>query len=183
MNVFGCVLVTQAFLGLLRSNPVVDRSKRIVFISSGVGKITMPNIVPYCATKHALESIGDGFRLELAPWNMDVVIIEPGAITSGFRGTVSSLMAANLDQAKQAGGGEFQVGADVLATYVRSIERSLQHRSKQSSSDVVVEDVLRGLLEKKPLTRYLSGNDSRFGLPMLLAIPDRVRDLFVTRVG
>src|SRR6185369_8791937 len=72
-NVVGQIAVTQAVLPRLR------RSKgRIVFISSANGRVAVPLIGAYCASKFALEAAADALRMELGPWDVPVVVVEPG---------------------------------------------------------------------------------------------------------
>ncbi len=79
-NVFGPVRVTRAFLPAMR-----ERGRgRIINVSSVAGHVTMPFFAPYASTKHALESISDALRLELQPHGVQVVLVEPGAVKTGF---------------------------------------------------------------------------------------------------
>ncbi len=73
VNVVGQVAVTQAFLPLLR-----EARGRVVLMSSISGRVAAPLMGPYAASKFALEAIGDALRRELAPWGIEVSIIEPG---------------------------------------------------------------------------------------------------------
>ena len=72
VNVVGQIAVTQAVLPRLRAS-----RGRIVFISSLNGRIVFPLIGPYCASKFALEAAADALRLELKPWGIGVVVVEP----------------------------------------------------------------------------------------------------------
>lgn len=79
-NVFGLVRVTRAFLPAMR-----ERGRgRIINVSSVAGHVSMPFFAPYASTKHAVESISDALRLELQPHGVQVVLIEPGAVKTGF---------------------------------------------------------------------------------------------------
>jgi NAD(P)-dependent dehydrogenase (short-subunit alcohol dehydrogenase family) len=79
-NVFGLVRVIRAFLPAMR-----ERGRgRIINVSSVAGQVTMPFFSAYASTKHAVESISDALRLELRPHGVDVVLIEPGAVKTGF---------------------------------------------------------------------------------------------------
>lgn len=79
-NVFGLVRVTRAFLPAMR-----QRGRgRIINVSSVAGHVTMPFFAPYASTKHAVESISDALRLELQPHGIHVVLVEPGAVKTGF---------------------------------------------------------------------------------------------------
>jgi NAD(P)-dependent dehydrogenase (short-subunit alcohol dehydrogenase family) len=57
---------------------------RIINISSIAGKRAVPVNGAYCATKFALEALSDALRLELAPFGIQVVLIEPGSIKTQF---------------------------------------------------------------------------------------------------
>src|SRR5574341_29762 len=75
VNVIGQVAVTQAFLPLLRQG-----RGRIVNMGSIAGRVVMPFMGPYSASKFALEALTDAMRLEFQPWGIQVSIVEPGAI-------------------------------------------------------------------------------------------------------
>ncbi|WP_256242396.1 SDR family oxidoreductase [Bacillus sp. V3B] len=86
-NFFGVIAVTQTVLPFMRS----QRQGRIINMSSISGKFGFPGLSPYVASKHALEGYSESLRLELKPFGIDVVLIEPGSyktnIWSGVDGT------------------------------------------------------------------------------------------------
>ncbi|MBP6010839.1 MAG: SDR family oxidoreductase [Alphaproteobacteria bacterium] len=79
-NVFGPMRMVRAFLPQMRER----RRGRIINISSVVGRLALPFFGPYNSTKHAIEALSDALRNELRPFGIEVVIIEPGAINTGF---------------------------------------------------------------------------------------------------
>ena len=79
INLIGQLAVTQACLPLIR----LARG-RIVTISSVAGRLTMPFNGAYSAAKHALEALSDTLRLELAPWGIQVSMIQPGTIATSM---------------------------------------------------------------------------------------------------
>jgi NAD(P)-dependent dehydrogenase (short-subunit alcohol dehydrogenase family) len=79
-NVFGLVAMIRAFVGPMRARG----SGRIINVSSVGGRVTFPFMGAYNATKHAVESISDAARMELAPFGIRVSVIEPGVIKSEF---------------------------------------------------------------------------------------------------
>mgnify|MGYP001000907183 CR=1 FL=1 len=79
-NVFGPMRMIRAFLPGMRER----RRGRIINISSVVGRLALPFFGPYNSTKHAIEALSDALRNELRPFGIEVVIIEPGAINTGF---------------------------------------------------------------------------------------------------
>lgn len=74
-NFFGTVSVTQHMLPLLRKT---GRSK-IILMSSISGVVGFPGYGPYAASKFALEGFGESLSMELMPFGIDVVLIQPGA--------------------------------------------------------------------------------------------------------
>ena len=82
VNVFGLARLTQLALPMMRA----QRSGRIVNITSIGGKIGEPFGSWYHATKFAVEGLSDSLRMELYPFGIDVVIIEPGAIKTEWNG-------------------------------------------------------------------------------------------------
>ena len=81
VNLVGQLAVTQAFLPLLR------RARgRLIVIGSIGDRITMPFAGPLTASKHAVASVADALRQELAPWGIRVVLIEPASIRTGAVG-------------------------------------------------------------------------------------------------
>src|SRR6185295_4750516 len=75
INVIGQVAVTQAFL------PALRRARgRIVNVSSIGGRVALPLVGAYNASKFALEGVSDALRRELRPLGVDVIVIEPGGV-------------------------------------------------------------------------------------------------------
>ncbi|GLS21433.1 short-chain dehydrogenase/reductase [Labrys miyagiensis] len=81
-NFFGAVAVTQAVLPLLRR----QGSGTIVNISSLGGQLSYGGYGAYSASKFALEGLSEALALELAPFGVKVMIVEPGAFRTGFAG-------------------------------------------------------------------------------------------------
>jgi len=79
-NVFGLMAVTRTFLPAMRER----RHGRIINVSSVGGRVTLPLLGAYNSTKYAVESLSDALRIELRPFGVKVVIIEPGSIATEF---------------------------------------------------------------------------------------------------
>ena len=75
VNVFGPVRVNRAVLPGMRR----ERNGLLIHVSSGAGRIAIPCMAAYCASKFALEAIADAYRFELAPFGIDSIVVEPGA--------------------------------------------------------------------------------------------------------
>lgn len=79
-NVFGALELAQGFIRKF----VAKKSGKIVFTSSMGGLWTVPYVAAYCASKHALESIAEGLKTELAPFNIKIATCNPGVFGTGF---------------------------------------------------------------------------------------------------
>lgn len=79
-NVFAPLAITRAALPLLRA----ANGSQVVNIGSVSGILTTPFSGAYCATKAALHSLSDAMRMELAPFKIRVITVQPGAIQSSF---------------------------------------------------------------------------------------------------
>jgi short-subunit dehydrogenase len=104
-----------------------------VNISSVAGRVSMPFYGPYCATKYSLEALSDALRYELASFDVDVVIVEPGPINTGFNKRAREKLEKYLPDSVYASrynkvlekGGRAEVGAEKAAkTVVKAIETS-----------------------------------------------------------
>ncbi|NEO93360.1 MAG: oxidoreductase [Moorea sp. SIO3G5] len=150
VNIFGLARLTQLLLPKMRE----ARSGKIINISSMGGKMYTPLGAWYHASKHALEGWSDCLRLELAAFNIDVVIIEPGIIRTAF-GNV--LMGPMLER---SGNGPYAKLANSVA---KATENS--YKSGSGSSPKVIADIVsKAVKARKPKTRYVAG---QFAAPMI----------------
>ncbi len=83
VNVFGYARLQKEVLPLMRK----QRSGRVIIVSSVIGKFSLPMLGWYSSTKHAVEGMADALRQEVAPFNIDVIKIQPGAANTGFEAT------------------------------------------------------------------------------------------------
>jgi NAD(P)-dependent dehydrogenase (short-subunit alcohol dehydrogenase family) len=88
-NVFGLVRLTQLVLGKMRA----QGWGKIVNVGSMGGRLSFPGGGHYHATKHALEAISDALRFELRGFGIDVILLEPGLITTEFGEAATASMA------------------------------------------------------------------------------------------
>jgi short-subunit dehydrogenase len=80
VNVFGSLELAQGFIKKF----IEKKEGKIVFTSSMGGLWTVPYVAAYCASKHALESIAEGLKTELAPFNIKIATCNPGVFGTGF---------------------------------------------------------------------------------------------------
>jgi len=170
VNVWGVVRVTQACLELLR-----DARGRIVNIGSLAGRIGEPLLAPYSASKHALEAISDVLRLELRPWKIAVVLLEPGTIATPIWGkgrqTVEPLLAAMSPR-------HHELYASSVYRLVDLVAR--EERSGRSPM-LVAKTVLRALRARRPRTRYVVGSDAKAAIWLRRWLPEALFDRLIVR--
>lgn len=162
VNVFGLARVTQLLLPGMRQ----QRAGTIVNITSMGGKVYTLLGAWYHATKHALEGWSDALRLELAPFGIRVVIVEPGLIETGF----GDVVAEGLLQ--RSGSGAYAT----LTQAVAASTRSAYAPGRGTSPDVIARVVSNAVRARRPATRYVAGAYAR---PMILIrkwLGDRVFD-------
>jgi len=160
--VFGLARLTQLVLPIMRA----QGHGAIVNISSMGGKIYEPYGSWYHATKFAVEGMSDSLRLELAPFGIRVIIVEPGGIRSEW----SDIAHDNLIQ--HSGSGPYATPARAHARVLGGANAS----SLVSPPEVVARTVSSSLKARRPRTRYASGGGAR---PILWArrlLPDYAFD-------
>jgi short-subunit dehydrogenase len=107
-NVFGLVRLTQLVLPKMRA----QRWGKVVNVGSMGGRLTFPGAGHYHATKYALEAISDALRFELRGFGIDVILLEPGLITTAF-GEAANASMADVGVASASADAEGSPGADV----------------------------------------------------------------------
>lgn len=164
VNVDGQLAVTQAFLPLLR--PAMGR---IIMIGSIADRLTPPFIGPLAATKHALLAVTEALRLELSPWNIRVVLIEPGNIRTEAGGKFERDAAEALQQFSPA-------GRTLYGDSFRAMTSRFGARHEHGSDPQLVADVVVQAIEsRRPRARYLVGKDAR-RFAVLAKLPASVLD-------
>jgi NAD(P)-dependent dehydrogenase (short-subunit alcohol dehydrogenase family) len=144
-NLFGAIRTTRAVLPAMRA----QRSGTIVMVSSISGLRTFPFMAVYSASKFALEAISNGFRCELKPFGVRVVLVEPG----NFNTRAGSNM--HFPQRVKSGS-----PSDPL--YLRLIEkRRIAGKNVTFGDAREVARVIADAAEaKEPEARYLVGKDA-----------------------
>ena len=167
VNVFGAMALVQLVVPHMRE----QKSGTIVNITSMGGKIYTPLGGWYHGTKFALEALSDCLRLELAPFGIDVVVIEPGGIATEWGG----IAADHLDESSK--GSAYKRQADAVAKSLRSEANANRNSPPSVISDAIGKAVTAG----RPKTRYAVG----FGAKPLIAagniLSDRQFDALITR--
>ncbi|MFF8770759.1 oxidoreductase [Kitasatospora sp. NPDC015120] len=167
VNVFGAVRLTQLVLPHMRAR----RSGTVVNVTSMGGKIHTPLGGWYHGTKFALEGLSDCLRVEVKPFGIDVVVIEPGGIATEWSG-----IAADQLEKSSAGGAYAGQSAAVAASM-----RSESMARRMSSPTVIADAIGKAVTARRPRTRYATGFGARPLLALRRLLPDRAFDAVISR--
>lgn len=160
VNVFGVMRLTQLVLPIMRA----QHHGRIINVSSIGGKIYQPLSAWYMGTKHAIEGMSDALRMELAPFGIDVAIIEPGGIKTEWAGIAEKKLlevSGETAYGKQAR----NVGA-MLSLFDMFA----------SNPGVIAKLMVRAVNDVKPKTRYHAGMGAGVSLTARHWLSDRQFD-------
>ncbi|MEU1836831.1 oxidoreductase [Micromonospora chersina] len=142
-NVFGLARLTQLVLpGMRRAG-----RGRIVNVSSMGGRLVFPGGGYYHASKYAVEAISDALRQEVRPFGVDVAVVEPGLIRTGFGAVASSSLGAGADPTGPYRG--------MVETVDAVMARSYQNQLLSATPDTVARVIERAVTARRPRTRYL----------------------------
>jgi NAD(P)-dependent dehydrogenase (short-subunit alcohol dehydrogenase family) len=172
VNVVGQVAVTKAVLPLIRS-----AGGRIVFIGSIGGRIATMMLGPYCASKFAVEAIGESLRHELHPWGISVSVVEPGAVKTAIwdKGRQD---ADRLDRELPA------AARAQYAAHGAAIRRGIDRQDRQGADPgKVARAVEHALFSRHPRTRYLVGTDAKVQSALVRWLPARPREAIIRRIA
>jgi NAD(P)-dependent dehydrogenase (short-subunit alcohol dehydrogenase family) len=165
VNVVGQLAVTRAVLPRLRAS-----HGRVLFISSVNGRLSTPLIGAYAASKFALEAAADALRMELKPWRIPVVLIEPAQTDTDMwrtAGTMVDDVEAALTPAERG----------LYGRHVTGMRKSVPISQRMAVAPEKVSDVVRAALTaKRPRARYVVGTGPRLQVALMTNLPARVRD-------
>jgi len=145
-NVFGLSRLTQLVLPAMRRS----RSGRIVNIGSMGGRITFPVGGFYHATKYAVEAISDALRVEVKPFGIDVILVEPGLVRTNFEGRVGESLEVGV--APQEGDTAY---ADLLAANDKRTTSGYANDFMATGPEAVAAIIVKAVDSSRPRSRYV----------------------------
>ncbi|MBP4040869.1 oxidoreductase [Aeromonas sp. SrichE-2G] len=165
VNVFGAVRLIQLVLPHMRAR----QSGTIVNITSMGGKIHTPLGAWYHGTKFALEAISDCLRMEVEPFGIKVVVVEPGGIKTEW----ADIAAQKLREVS----GDGPYGHQALPMAESMIGRA--SRERQSPPELIADTIAKAVQARRPKTRYAVGFGARPMIFLRRLLPDRAFDRFM----
>ena len=168
-NVIAPVAVTRAFLPLLRSAATRNGRAVVANVGSIVGLFATPFAGAYCSSKAAIHSLSDALRMELAPFAIRVVTIQPGGVRSSF--------GNHAEEALRLPPGSLYLP---VADGVRA--RAQAGQNGATPAEEFVRPVVDALLAATPPTIVRGGRNS-FKLPLLKKLlPTAMFDARLSRI-
>lgn len=173
-NVFGALDFTNRFIPAFRA----QGSGRIVLVTSVLGRVVIPFMGAYCASKFALEAIGDGLRMELGAAGIAVSVVEPGPIRTNFRQRV----------VREAAGGLHLNHSVFAAHYARELTEPERTYSRPTDvfkkpPEAVARKIIHALESRYPHVRYPVTGAAWFGDFAARFLPARMRDRMLARAA
>ena len=161
VNLFGLARLTQLVVPQMRER----RSGTIINISSIGGRFGEPLGAWYHASKFAVEGFSDSLRLELHPFGVDVVIVEPGAIVTEWGGIALDQGAAYSQDSAYRG-------------HVEAMRKLYSQADRFGASpEVVAKAIGRAATARRPKVRYAVPGNAAVLMLLVRLLPDRVKDL------
>lgn len=172
INVIGQLAVTRAVLPKLR-----ESRGRVVFVSSVNGQISMPLLGAYCASKFALEAAADALRVELRPWDIPVVIVEPAQTDTDMWRTADNMVR----ETEQAMSPDHQ---RLYAKHLDGMKKFIPSARKMAVPAQKVASVVdEALTARRPRARYVVGIGPRLQVALMTNLPTALRDRLVSTVA
>ncbi len=167
-NVFGLIRMCQLSLPGMRA----QHWGKIVNLGSMGGRLTFPGGGMYHATKYAIEAISDALRFEVRGFGVDVILIEPGLITTNFGQTA----AASVGQAGESG---------PYAKFNRHVAKATEGvyqgplRFLGGGPEAVADTIAGALQADRPKPRYPVTPSAHLMINQRRLSPDRLWDLIM----
>ena len=169
INVYGVLRVTQAFLPFLGAQiPAQIPAGKIVNISSVSGFVTAPFLGAYAMSKYALESMSDAFRRELSIYGIDVVVIEPGAVSTEIWDKAKYIHPRFL---------ETDYGP-ILKNWERMVGKSEKNGVPPEN---VATKIYNSLIQNNPSSRYIVAKNKMMMKLVKYILPHRFIDKQLTK--
>jgi NAD(P)-dependent dehydrogenase (short-subunit alcohol dehydrogenase family) len=174
-NVFGLVRLTQLVLAKMRD----QHWGKIVNVGSMGGRLSFPGAGHYHATKHALEAISDALRFELRGFGIDVILLEPGLITTEFGDTAVASMTEH--QSRPAGGEDPYATFNATVGAVTKGAYDGPMRLLGGGPDRVAKVIEKALSRRRPPTRITVTPSAKLTIATRRLFSDRAWDAAMRR--
>ena len=164
-NFFGVIGVTQAILPIMRA----QGKGRIINLSSVSGKMGFPGLSPYVASKHALEGYSESLSLEVQPFGIDVILIEPGSYQTNIWRALGTIQFPNQSP---------------YHPYMTSLLQVMESGKKGYGEPIEVAKLIAKIASqrKKPKLRYVIGRGVKRNLILKSVLPGRMIEKLIVKL-
>lgn len=171
VNVVGPMVLTGALLPALRAS-----RGRIVLLGSIGGRMALPFVSPYHASKFALEGVADALRMEVKPFGIEVALVEPGSVRT-------EIWRKGEEEGQRLIDALPPEGNALYGSRLQGLMKAARKTAERGVEPVdVAEAIAHALTSRRPRTRYLVGSDARIQAMLVSALPDRVMDAITARL-
>jgi NADP-dependent 3-hydroxy acid dehydrogenase YdfG len=177
-NVFGLARLTQLVLPAMRD----QRWGKIVNLGSMGGRLVFPGGGWYHATKHALEAVSDALRFEVRGFGIDVILLEPGLITTEFGNaavaSMSEVGGSDAGDAAPAAAGAADPYAKFNATVGAATQGAYEGplRLLGAGPERVAKVIEKSIRKRRAPTRVTITPSAKLTIPSRRLMPDRAWD-------
>lgn len=169
VNLLGPLALIRALVPIMRDSG----GGRIINISSLGGRMAFPFGGLYSASKFALEGLSDALRMELAPFNIQVSVIEPGPVSTDFFVAAAQAVTQTIAVPENT---------PYRAAFEKLKELEKQTSSRSWTSERVAEVIVQALTDRHPRPRYIAATGGKFLLFLMTKVlPTRIVDAFWQR--
>ena len=166
-NFFGLLTVTREALPLMRRTASQHEGTKIINISSVQGRAPIPGLGAYATSKWAVEGFSEALNHELAPFGIDVVIVEPGSYRT-------EIFTSNAHVAERAGD-----EGSPYARFSEALKRKIESMTDGGTAgmgddpEVVAEQIEKIFEAKSPKLRYIVGQLAKMRILLRSLLPTR----------
>ena len=165
-NMFGLMAVTRAFLPEMMSRG----NGRVINVSSVSGRVPSPVLGAYHASKYAVEALSDALRMEVAPFGVRVVLVEPGTIRTGFADRTKSEIARTRPETTRYA---------AVYDHVSAIEARFMRMASDPSH--VTRAIMRAIRARRPRARYVAPRRFLAVIALFRLLPTSWLDALLSR--
>jgi NAD(P)-dependent dehydrogenase (short-subunit alcohol dehydrogenase family) len=172
VNYFGMIRTIKAFLPLLKAQARDYKDARVINIVSMAGLVVGGLAAPYHGSKYAAEALSTSLRMELRPFHIRVITVNPSfhtsPLTSNMRQSLTK-MWNDLPLNRQE-----EYGNDFFQQFTRNgvdLADSLMWRAR-----VVQQELVKSVLHKQPPSQIIVGSDAKYSLMILRHMPVWLQD-------
>ena len=148
------------------------RSGRILNVSSVSGRISMPLFGAYHASKWAIETMSDSLRMELRPFGVHVVVIEPGTIRTEF-----------VDRSKREVAQVEAPSSPYAPVYAEVHALADKLMAQAVGPEVISRAMIRAVEARRPSARYTAPFHAKLGMHLILSLPTWLTDAVMIKMS